>query len=469
MRRKNVQVMKEFKGLSTMEKMTMNEDYATVARNFDADNYPVMTVRQLRKRYGTGLPNSAQGVQGIFKYKGATQQLIAIIGSHVYRYDNGVWTDIHSLVGLPTTSTAPIATNDVYGTLFISGEGTNLIFTTGSSPSFFRYDGTTVTSFTPGVVTGMSTVFPSYVTEHENRLFCAVENRVHCSAFRLYNDWTSVAETSVIYTDLTDGEYINGLYSGQERLLVFKPNQMYELFGVDKSDFRMVKVAEDIGIVNGKCVTNLQGVTYFMHTTGVYAFGGGRPRKISGVVQKYFDAMDIAYKNQCFLQTDGKRLFANIGNDRILVWHSEYNVWYEWNGFQSRCMYSDGHFILFGSVNNNIYGFTGITDETVVGWEYITKPMNTGILSQRLRLKRLWLTSELNGTFHVYLSIKESGNASSDWSEVQMVNSTVLNRVRTVIPTTIASNANQLRMKLLGAGQCTIHEITRESQSFPLK
>jgi hypothetical protein len=241
---------------------------------------------------------------------------------------------------------------------------------------------------------------------------------------------------------------------------------MYELFGVDKSDFRMVKVAEDIGIVNGKCVTSLQGVTYFMHTTGVYAFGGGRPRKISGVVQKYFDAINSAYKNQCCLQTDGKRLFANIGYDQMLIWHSEYNVWYEWNGFLPRCMYSDGHFILFGSVNGNIYGFTGITSETSVRWEYITKPMNTGILSQRLRLKRLWLTSRLSGTFSVYLSKTES---AADWSEVQTVNSTGLNQVRTVIPTTIAANSNHLRMMLLGEGQCTIHEITRESQSFPLK
>lgn len=464
-----MQVMKEFKGLSTSEKLTLNEEYATVAKNFDADNYPAMTVRPLRKRYGTGLPNAAQGVQGIFNYKGFTQHLIAISGSHVYRYDNGVWTDIHSLFGLPTTSTSPSATNDVYGTLFEAEGGTNLIFTTGSSGTFFRYDGTNVTSFVPGVVSGTSIVFPNYVTEHENRLFCAVENRIHCSAFRLYNDWTSVQETSVIYTDTTDGESINGLFSGQDRLIVFKPNQMYELFGVDKTDFRLVKVADDIGIVNGKCVTNLQGITYLMHTSGVYAFTGGRPRKISGVVQKYFDGMDIAYKSQCFLQTDGKRLFANLGNDRMLVWHSEYNVWYEWSGFQARCMYADGSFVLFGSVNDNIYGFTGIADETVVGWEYITKPMNTGLLPQRLRIKRLWLTSELDGTFHVYLSTKESGNASSDWTEVQMVNSTVLNRVRTVIPTTVAANANVLRMKLLGAGQCTIHEITRESQSFPLK
>jgi hypothetical protein len=74
----------------------------------------------------------------------------------------------------------------------------------------------------------------------------------------------------------------------------------------------------------------------------------------------------------------------------------------------------------------------------------------------------------LDSTFHVYVSTKEKGNNPSDWEEIRMVNGVNLNHVRTVINTKIAANAKFIRIKIQGAGQCTIHEILREYSVFPI-
>lgn len=469
MGRRNVNVMKEFRGLATTDKFTTNESYATVSKNLDADSFPAMKTRPKRMRYATNMEVTATGIQGLFRYKGTGasntfDMVLAVNGGDIYKHESNQWTKIYD-IGLPASSTAPIATYDWYMALFDVSGATNIIMSNGTTGALYRYDGTTVTTFTPGIASGIH--FPNYITEHENRLFAAIENRVHCSAFRLYTDWTSVEETAVIYTDLTDGEVINGLYSGQDRLLVFKPNNMYELFGVDKSDFRLVKVAEDIGIINGKCVTSLGGVTYFLHTTGVYAYTGGRPRRMSDVVQKYIDAIPANQQKNCFVGTDGKRLFVNLGNDVMLVWHSEYNVWNEWTGFNARCMMSGKDVHLFGSTDSNTYGFNlPHASETSVPFTWTSTAINTGLLSQRHRINRMWLTSDIqNATFHIYLSKKPTGE---EWTEVTMINETGFNQVKRVIPTTTIANAKVIRIKIQGAGDCTIHELIRESRIYPL-
>ena len=472
MGRREVQAIKEFKGLATTDKFTTNESYATVAKNLDADNFPAMKTRAKRMRYATNMVATATGIQGLFRYKGTGasntfDMVLCVNGGDIYKHESNQWTKIYEN-GLPASSTAPIATYDWYMALFDVSGATNIIMSNGTTGAFYRYDGTSVTTFTPGIASGIS--FPNYITEHENRLFAAVENRLHCSAFRLYTDWTSVNETSVIYTDLTDGEVINGLYSGQDRLLVFKPNNMYELFGVEPLDFRLVKVAEDIGIINGKCVTNLGGVTYFLHTTGLYAYTGGRPRRISDIVQKYIDAIPTSRHKDCFVGTDGKRLFVNLGSDILLVWHSEYNVWNEWTGFNARCMMSGKDLHLFGGTDSNTYGFNlPHASETAVSFTWVSNALNTGLLARRIRINRMWLTSDIvDATIHVYVSNKPTGDLSTDWTEVKMITGSGMTSVKTVIQTLIAANAKTIRIKLSGAGDCTIHELLRESRIFPL-
>jgi hypothetical protein len=208
----------------------------------------------------------------------------------------------------------------------------------------------------------------------------------------------------------------------------------------------------------------------------VYEYTGGRPRKISDIVRGYFDKLPKSRHKDCFVGTDGTRLFVNLGTDQqgvdsILVWHSVYNVWYEWSAFNARCMLSGQDLYLFGSKNSNVYGLNilpGINDEQTVGFTWISQPLNTGLLAQRMRMNRLWLTSDLNGTIHVYISKKPTGNQPSDWTEVKMINGNGLQNVKTVIRTIVESNAKSIRLKIEGAGDCTIHEIIRELKGFPL-
>ncbi len=125
---------------------------------------------------------------------------------------------------------------------------------------------------------------------------------------------------------------------------------------------------------------------------------------------------------------------------------------------------------LFGSTDSNAYGFNlPHASETNVPFTWTSTAINTGLLNQRHRINRMWLTSDVqSATFHVYLSNKPSGDASSDWTDVTMINETGFNQVKRVIPTTTIANAKVIRIKIQGAGDCTIHELIRESRIFPL-
>ena len=485
MSRKRFDTMKQFRGIATTEKFTTNEDYASVAINLDADLFPAMKTRAKRMRLATNMPTTPNGIQGLFRYKATysgasseqkSDEIIAINGARIFKYDseNNSWITLYEFPGVSINSNLPIAKDDWTATLFNVSGLPNMMFSNGASPLLFRYNGTSVTSFDPNIDEGFQ--FPKYITAHENRLFAAVGNTIRASAFGIYNEWNTPEETSVIVTELTDGETINGLHKGQERLLVFKPNHMYELFGVDIFDFRLVKVSEGIGVINDKCIADLNGVTYFLHTTGVYEYTGGRPRRISDIVKGYFDKLTKSRHNDCFVGTDGTRLFVNLGvqsngNDSMLVWHSVYNVWYEWNGIYARCMLSGQDISLFGGKNSQVYGMNlpfGLNDEQSVSFTWISQPMNTGILAQRLRMSRAWITNDLTGTFHVYISKKPTGDSPSDWTEIKMVNGAGLQNAKTVIRTLIESNAKSIRLKIQGAGECTIHEIVRELKGFPI-
>ena len=470
MGRKSVEVMKDFRGVSTLDAFTMNESYATVAKNLDADDYPAMKTRKARKKYGTGIVSGLKGIQGIYLYRSLYQanqtvQEIAICNANVYVKDNQTWTEIFSY-DLDPNSSAPVATKDWNGTLFDVNGVTNLVLSPGTSPGMFRYNGTSLIAFDPQIAEGI--LFPKYVTAHGERLYAAVGNSVHASAIANGLDWTTPETTwSSGDTGITDGEMINGLHAGQEKLLIFKPNNMYELYGDLPENYRIIKIAEGIGLINHKCIVDMQGITYFLHTTGIYAYTGGRPRRISDLIQKYIDNMSKAELGDCSIGTDETRLFVQLPQGIMLVWHSEYNVWYEWDGFYARCMLSGNGNILFGSNDSNVYGFTGSTDETSVAWEWVSKPINTGLLPQRLRLNKMWLTAKLeSGLIDVYISKQPSGN--SDWVKIDTVTALQLVNKKTVINTSVAANAKVLRLKLSGAGMCTIYEILRESKAFPL-
>lgn len=463
--RKNMAVNSTFKGLSTLDPYQIAESYATVAKNLDADGYPAMKTRSPLCLFGTEVAyGNTTGIQGIFRYRnGAITELIAVAKGRIYKYSGTSWTELFNMSGLPNP-TSPIATNDVYAANFVQG----IVFSTGASPVMYLYNGSTVTSFTPAILGPSPTTFQNFVSEYKSRLFVAVGNQIFHSAIRLYNDWTSTGDggSGSFNTDINDGEDINGMIAGNSRMIVFKPNNMYEIYG-DSIPFSAVKVTDRLGAVNGKCMVNLDGVTYFMHTTGVYAYAGGRPRRISDNVVGYFNGWTDTKKKQAFVGTDGTRLFCNLGDDRMLVWNSEYNVWYEWTNFQARCMLSETS-PMFGTTTDKIKAFEGIGLETNVAWEWVSKPINTGVLTQKWRINKLWLTLDTGLASDINVYITKSGGGS-DWTLLRTITGTAQQQnVRVPINTGTAANAKVMRIRLTGNGACTVHEIVRESRIFPI-
>lgn len=469
MGRKNLQVLKEFKGLTTMDKYTANEGYATVAKNLDADLFPAMTVRPTVAQVGATSP-SFVAVAGITRSFDAGQFRLtygfSALEQKIYMYSYGtppLWSSI-----APTINTAFLTGfadidyavwNDKVYVVRIPAVGVTL----SGLPTMFSLDGNASSTI----------AIPAHfhaIETYDNRFFGAYGNKLYVSDYGLPNDFTSPNVTDEIELGSNNDDIITALKAGNGKLTIFRRNSMYELFGNTPANFSAVEVAKDIGCVNHKSVATLEGVTYFLDKKGVYAYTGGRPRKISEVVDGYFDRVNWNLNNfaKCSVETDGKRLFVSLGDDVLLVWHSVYNVWYEWNGLNVKSMMFNANNISFLSTNGLVYEYGA--SNNAIAWEWVSKPFNTGALAQRLRFNRLWLTADMTTgvLVHAYISKKETGNQASDFDYVQNFNGTALTNVRIPIRTTVAPNAKVLRLKLSGVGQVTIHELIREARVLPL-
>src|SRR5690606_19805254 len=125
-----------------------------------------------------------------------------------------------------------------------------------------------------------------------------------------------------------------------EHLLTFFPGSVYELYGTGPDDYRMIRIAEDIGLLSDQCVATVGGVIYWADDNGIYRYtGGSRPRKdFSLPVQHYIDNMNKEYKHKCCAGTDGKRLYISLpyGSTQepnvTLQYDPEFSgIWYVWD------------------------------------------------------------------------------------------------------------------------------------------
>lgn len=465
-RDRRVQIVNQFKGFTTFDPLHIKDEYAVEAINLDAIEFPALQTRDPIRRYGQALTASVypyNGIQGLFRYKywngsALITNDVAISNGGVYKYLNGAWSLVYQ------HGFGMIRSVDWDSALFPVLGVTTLFLTYGQDGLLWMFDGTNYTPLSTGA--GVMT----YIEAHDNRLYGAINNTVKFSALRNHADWTTVNDAGFIEVETTDGEIISGIKAGQGHLLIFKPNSMHELYGTGPEDYRLVTIADDIGAINNKCVVTVENVTYFMHTSGVYAYTGGRPKRISETVQSIFDSFNASFKHQCFLGSYKNRLIVNVGNDFMLVYHTEYDVWTRWTGFNGTCMLNNSDDFLVGSSNGKIYSLQfGVSEESAVSWSWQSKPFRADTMHRNIRFTRLWLTlNDVVGTMNTQISRSLTGFTSPETIYTNTYLSSVPVRERILIPATTAENAKHLSVRLSGIGTATLHEIVRETKISPL-
>ena len=453
--------IREFKGVNKLDAFSISDGQFTSIKNMTASKYPAMTIRPGTLNIGANLTATILGL-GVWK----NEEL------HVID-DNGNWVKLLGDGNWGTTLESGLSAGDMWSFCNFKGNlsDINLIGANGSDP-IKRYDGTNVSDLSGAPAGG------NFIEQHDNRLYCAVENTVHFSALSKADDWTTVDDSGQIVAETQDGEEINGLKAGPGHLIVFKPHAIFELYGTGPINYDLTPVSEKIGCVSNASAVMVGGVLYFLSHRGIERYSGGLSpdNDFCLPVQWYLNNINATNRHKSCAGTDGKNLYMAIPlltatePSHILEYDTTFNVWYVWEmGNYPRIFTNFKEDFYYGDSAGQVHKFGGATDAgTAVSWHAISKPFGAGNLAQRRQWYNMWFVVDLpvGSTLNTYLSADAEGDSS--WKLVKSLTAqSSIQDTRVIIPVNTVANANWIRYKLSGTGPCTVHEVIRQERILP--
>jgi hypothetical protein len=459
-------IQRMFKGIDKLDPFSIKEEYATDVQNLSSIKFPWLSVRIGYSLVGAALAARVLGL-GVWKQT----ELVAVSNGSWSKSTGGAWSAIAGGGGVNAAANYSFA--NFKGNLteidLIGANGVDAVK---------RYNGTSVQPLTN------APALANFIEAYSDRLWLVTAgNQLNFSGYRQADNWGTVlgdaADPGFIIVESNDGENISGVKLGPRRLVIFKPNSMFDLFGSSSEDFTLMQKSGDVGAVSNQAITTIGTTMYFVHTTGIYSYEGGpRPDKqFSVAVQNYVDRINPAAVSKCCAGTDGKMLYVGLPIDSatecdtILEFdtvHGTWNVWKDYTPLNIAIM-KDVAYI--GGVEGQVRKVGGLTTNngTTITSRYVSKPYGASSLSQRLMWKRAWFVANVptGSSLNVYLSKKDSGD--SDWVLVQSIPAdSVIESTRVMIPTTVVANANWIRYKLEGTGPYDVIEFAREQQEMPI-
>ena len=442
--------IREFKGLNTFDPLTINDSFFTDMQNMSNDDYPAISTRSGYSVIGSA-GTKVLGM-GVWKDK----ELHVVFNDGTWRRWNGSeWSTLAS--GLNTS--ADWSFTNFQGNL----SDVNLIGCNGVDP-VKKYDGSAVSNLSGAPQNG------KYMTTYQNRLWCAVGKELWACALDNPTSWDDFdGNQNDSYRKKMEsrrGEDINMLSGSLSKLTIGMGNSLHELYGSLPSDFNTKVITQDTGLANHKSAITQEGFMRFMHSTGIYEYGGGMPpeKVFSEIVGKFLDGIN----DQCVAGSDGKKLYFNIPNDKMLVFDTRSGVqtWCKWSGIQATQFITMKDKLYIGDAQGRVLRLEGKTDAgNAITWSAITKPFNGASAAQKMRWYKLWVVVELTGTMQIHLSPSITGD---DWTLVQTITGSGTQVKRVIIPVASFARENWIRVKFSGTGTVKIHEFTRQTRQLPL-
>lgn len=450
------QSIRTFKGINTLDSLSVEEGFSVNTKNFSSKNYPAAAVRE-----GSTVLGSLSGVvQGFMVWK--ETELHAIVGGSWLKWNGSSWVTLIS--GLSTTA-KPTYTN-------FKGNYSDyrLLMANGVDP-VKMYDGTTVTNL-PNAPTGMN-----FIVSHDNRVYGAVKNALHYSALRKADNWTTVDESGQINIEDGAGEDITCLVAGTGHVVAFTRQATHELYGTNPGNYRLQVISEEIGCAVHQSAVMISGTLFFLSHDGVYRYAGGAaPRKDFAIsMQGLFDRMNKSASSKAVAGSDGERYYISLPVDGAskpnvtIEFDPVFETWNYWNFGSTPSAFVDIKDTMYvGFEENKAIKMGGATDNgATIPFSLETIPFAYNSLAANNRLYRLWVVADVpNGaTLNVYISNDKQGDSSWKLMKTITANAT-LQATQILIPVTESFHHNWVRVKIEGTGQVVIHELTRQERTF---
>lgn len=442
--------IRDFKGLNGFDPLSIGDNYFTDMQNMTTDDYPAISTRPGYSVIGSG----GSRVLGMGAWK--DRELHVVFNDGTWRRWNGsTWGTLAS--GLSTS--AEWSFTNFQGNL----SDVNLIGCNGVDP-VKKYDGSSVSNLSGAPQNG------KYMTTYQNRLWCAVGKELWACALDQPTTWAKFSgnldDSYRKKIESRRGEDINMLSGSLSKLTIGMPGSLHELYGSLPSDFNTKLITEDTGLENHKAAITQEGFMRFMHSSGVYEYGGGTPpeKSFSEVVGKFLTGIT----DQSAAGSDGNKLYFNIPPGQLMVYdpRSGIQAWSKWSGIQAVHFAVLQNKLYIGDAQGRVLRMEGTTDAgSAIEWAAITKPFNGGSVAQKMRWYKMWMVVELTGSMQIHLSPSIQGE---DWTLVQTISGTGTQVRRVIIPVASFARENWIRVKFSGTGWVKIHEFTRQTRQLPL-
>lgn len=442
------------------EGFNLSESLFAELINFSPDEYPAITTRPGYSVIGNIGSGPILGF-GVWK----DTELHAI-------FADGSWRKYNSVSGWTVLATG-LSTSAEWSFCNFKGNlsDINLIGANGIDP-IKRYDGSTVQDLTNAPAGG------NYIDTQANRLYCAVGNTIKFSALAKPSDWTTVDDAGEIVHETSDGETINGLKAGNGNVTVFKSSSTYELYGKGPTSYALEKIAADIGATGNKAVTVHDDVLPFISIDGLYQYAGGlRPKKeFSFAVNQFMISTDKSQLTKSVAGSDGQYLYFGIPLgpatqvNRILQYDPQRGNWYTWDNIAITQMIRMGSQLYIGDATGRVLRVEGTSDGgNAITSTAITKPFTNDSIARKQHWFKLWVVASIptGSSLSIYVSTTANGN---DWTLAKTLTAASdIQYKQILVPTNRIAAANSVRLKLVGTGPVTIHEITRQFRQLPMR
>ena len=148
-----------------------------------------------------------------------------------------------------------------------------------------------------------------YATVHYNRIFGVKDNYVHASKvgdFRVWDEFNGTEMDSWSADVYSEGVF-TAITTYQDHVIMFKRNEMYELYGYTPSQFKILEGSK-IGCVDGNSIAEVRGILFFASESGIQTYSGGFPRDISEKlkVTNITKATAMEYKGDYYINIENK-------------------------------------------------------------------------------------------------------------------------------------------------------------------
>jgi hypothetical protein len=159
---------------------------------------------------------------------------------------------------------------------------------------------------------------------------------------------------STDYLDVLDGgSRITGLFSFGDRLIIFKPDSVWALYGYDADSWNLVNLTRSVGAVSQQAIARSENALFFMSwPKGVYLYDGGDIKEVSTQLRTFFDSNDLTLSDtdNVWMGWMDRRLWVTVpydsaNPDTIFVLDPSLNKGGAWTMFRGADDYGLGPFV----------------------------------------------------------------------------------------------------------------------------